>query len=40
VWLGNDDGVPMDNVAGGGLPARLFREILESASSDRPPSPR
>ena len=36
VWLGNDDGVPMDSVAGGGLPARLFREILESAASASP----
>jgi penicillin-binding protein 1A len=31
VWLGNDDATPMDGVAGGGLPARLFREILETA---------
>jgi penicillin-binding protein 1A len=30
VWLGNDDASPMDEVAGGGLPARLFREIAES----------
>ena len=30
VWLGNDDATPMDGVAGGGLPARLFREILET----------
>jgi len=36
AWLGNDDGVPMDNVAGGGLPARLFREILESAATASP----
>jgi penicillin-binding protein 1A len=36
IWLGNDEGVPMDNVAGGGLPARLFREILESAASASP----
>jgi penicillin-binding protein 1A len=36
VWLGNDEGVPMDNVAGGGLPARLFREILESAAAASP----
>jgi penicillin-binding protein 1A len=36
VWLGNDYGVPMDNVAGGGLPARLFREILESAAAASP----
>jgi penicillin-binding protein 1A len=29
VWLGNDDGAPMNAVAGGGLPARLVRDILE-----------
>lgn len=27
IWLGNDDGMPMRGVSGGGLPARLFREI-------------
>jgi penicillin-binding protein 1A len=27
VWLGNDHGEPMRGVTGGGLPARLFREI-------------
>ena len=27
VWLGNDDNTPMRGVTGGGLPARLFREI-------------
>ena len=30
IWLGNDDATPMDGVAGGGLPARLFRDILEA----------
>jgi penicillin-binding protein 1A len=30
VWLGNDDNAQMDDVRGGTLPARLFREILES----------
>ncbi len=30
IWLGNDDATPMDGVAGGGLPARLFRDILGS----------
>ncbi len=30
VWLGNDDATPMDGVAGGGLPARLFRDILDT----------
>ena len=32
VWLGNDDATPMDGVAGGGLPARLFHDILEGAA--------
>jgi len=32
VWLGNDDGQPMDEVRGGTLPARLFREIAEALS--------
>jgi penicillin-binding protein 1A len=27
VWMGNDDNQPMKNVVGGGLPARLFREV-------------
>jgi penicillin-binding protein 1A len=27
VWMGNDDNQPMRNVVGGGLPARLFREV-------------
>ncbi|MBY0330096.1 MAG: PBP1A family penicillin-binding protein [Acetobacteraceae bacterium] len=31
VWLGNDDARPMDDVRGGTLPARLFREVLEAA---------
>lgn len=30
IWLGNDRGEPMEEVRGGTLPARLFREILES----------
>lgn len=35
VWLGNDDATPMEGVAGGGLPARLFRDILEAARAGR-----
>jgi len=31
VWLGNDDNAPMDEVRGGTLPARLFREVVEAA---------
>jgi penicillin-binding protein 1A len=30
VWMGNDDNAPMKNVLGGGLPARLFREVAEA----------
>ncbi|MGB0696885.1 MAG: transglycosylase domain-containing protein [Rhodospirillaceae bacterium] len=28
VWLGNDDGSPMDAVTGGGAPAALWRQIM------------
>ena len=28
VWLGNDDGAPMKKVTGGGLPARLWHDIM------------
>jgi len=27
VWVGNDDNTPMKNVVGGGLPARLFKDV-------------
>ena len=27
VWIGNDDNQPMNNVQGGGLPARVFHDI-------------
>jgi penicillin-binding protein 1A len=30
VWLGNDDNQPMHDVAGGGLPARLFHDIASA----------
>ncbi len=33
IWLGNDDATPMDDVRGGTLPARLFREIIEAAAA-------
>jgi penicillin-binding protein 1A len=31
IWLGNDDNQGMDDVRGGTLPARLFREVVEAA---------
>ncbi len=29
VWVGNDDNSPMDAVTGGGLPAEIFRRVVE-----------
>ncbi len=31
VWLGNDDGASMNRVTGGGLPARMWRDLMISA---------
>ncbi|QJE74724.1 PBP1A family penicillin-binding protein [Aerophototrophica crusticola] len=39
VWLGNDDGAPMKKVAGGGLPAKLWRSVMEDAHRGLPPRP-
>ena len=32
VWIGNDDNSPMDRVTGGGLPARLWKQIVSIGS--------
>jgi penicillin-binding protein 1A len=34
VWLGNDDATPTQDVRGGTLPARLFRDIVEGWLAD------
>lgn len=39
VWLGNDDGTPMRQVSGGGLPARLWRAVVTRALEGQPPQP-
>ncbi|MFQ6017442.1 MAG: transglycosylase domain-containing protein [Kiloniellaceae bacterium] len=39
VWLGNDDGAPMDRVTGGSLPARLWRRVMIRALEGVPPRP-
>jgi len=42
VWVGNDDGRPMAGVAGGGLPALIFKDFILRAQGDeefRPPPP-
>jgi membrane peptidoglycan carboxypeptidase len=33
VWVGNDDGKPMDRVTGGGLPATLWRAFMRAAKN-------
>jgi penicillin-binding protein 1A len=36
VWVGNDDNRPLRNVAGGGLPARIWRDFMAQALDSRP----
>jgi len=31
VWIGNDNGAPMKKVTGGGLPAQLWRDVMQAA---------
>jgi len=37
VWLGNDDGSPMNHVTGGNLPARMWRAVMEPAHAGLTP---
>ena len=39
VWVGNDDNSPLGNVAGGGLPARIWRDFTAQAVGGRPVQP-
>ena len=39
VWVGNDDDSPMDNVAGGGLPAQIWQDYMRLVHEDLPPRP-
>jgi membrane peptidoglycan carboxypeptidase len=40
VWVGNDDNSAMRGVVGGGLPARIWREVVTYAvARDAPPPP-
>ena len=39
VWVGNDDATPMHRVTGGGLPARIWREVMLSAHERLPVIP-
>jgi len=38
IWTGNDDDTPMDGVTGGGLPARLWADMMQIAHDGRSPS--
>jgi len=39
VWLGNDDGTPMQRVTGGGLPAQVWHRFMLAAHSGLKPVP-
>lgn len=39
IWVGNDNGAPMNNVTGGGLPARMWRDLMISAHGGTPKKP-
>jgi penicillin-binding protein 1A len=39
VWIGNDDGAPMQKVTGGTLPAELWHDIMLAAHQDKPSLP-
>ena len=36
VWIGNDDNRPLGSVAGGGLPARIWRDFMAGAIKSAP----
>jgi len=38
VWVGNDDGRPMNRVMGGSLPAKIWHEIMTTAHEGRTPT--
>jgi len=39
VWLGNDDGTPLNRVTGGTLPTRLWQKVMVAAHQGLPPRP-
>jgi penicillin-binding protein 1A len=39
VWVGNDDGKPMNHTTGGSLPAEIWHRVIEVANRGRPPLP-
>lgn len=39
VWMGYDNNKPLTGVTGGGLPADIWREVMQRVHQDVPPSP-
>ncbi|MGH6931746.1 MAG: transglycosylase domain-containing protein, partial [Dongiaceae bacterium] len=39
VWVGNDDGTPMEKVSGGSLPTKLWHDFMAGALEGQPPRP-
>ncbi|MFN0217298.1 MAG: transglycosylase domain-containing protein [Hyphomicrobium sp.] len=37
VWIGNDDGKPMTRAVGGGLPAEMWRQLMQPAHEGKAP---
>ena len=37
VWLGNDDNSPMRRITGGGLPARIFKDVISHGNRNHNP---
>ena len=38
VWVGNDDNTPLNQVSGGGLPARIWKDFMRGALSLKAPA--
>lgn len=39
IWVGNDDGKPMQEVSGGGLPAMIFKDFMTRSGGTSTPRP-
>ena len=39
VWIGNDDGKPMNRATGGSLPAEIWNQVMRVAHEGKAPSP-
>jgi penicillin-binding protein 1A len=39
VWVGNDNGQPMNHVMGGSMPARIWHTVMTAAHTDQPAMP-